>query len=94
MATLTLQTPIKVGDLVNGITVDTLDLVSLAINFQGPSAVVSIMLRHSASGWIHTITLTGADGDAQWAAIRAAFPNLEKQFLTTLVKKLPAGVLS
>ena len=59
MATLTLTTPVHVGDLVNGITVDKLDLVSVSVNFQGTTAIASFMLRHTASGWIHTVTLTG-----------------------------------
>lgn len=94
MATLTLTAPVHVGDLVGGITVDQLELVSVSINLQGATAVVSMMLRHPASGWTHTVTLRGADGDTQWAAIQAAFPNFEKQILTMLAAKLPEGNVS
>ena len=94
MATLTLATPVRIGDLNNGITVDKLDLVSVSINFQGATPIVSVMLRHAASGWIHTVTLTGATGDAQWTALKAAFPAFEKQVLTLLAANLPAGTIS
>lgn len=78
MATHKLTTPIRVGDLANGITVDALDLVSISINFQplldtpkgSPShikylrdrVIVSCMLHHAASGWIHTVTLSEHTG--------------------------------
>lgn len=73
MATHKLATPLRVGDLVNGINVEALDLVSISINFQPildtpkdrPAHIkywrdqvsVSCMLQHPASGWTHTVTL-------------------------------------
>lgn len=113
MATHKLNTPIRVGDLTNGITVDALELVSVSINFQHPpagtefwngpgstikvkgqGAIVSRMLRHPKSGWIHTVTLTGADGDAKWAAIKAAIPDFEKKLLELLAEHLPEGTMA
>lgn len=74
MTTHKLEAPIRIGDVVNGVTVDKLELVSIAINFQpmldtpkgGPAhmkywrdrVAVSCMLRHPDSNWIHTVTLS------------------------------------
>jgi hypothetical protein len=96
MATLTLQSSFRVGDLANGVIVDKLDLVSVSINFQpeNKNAIVSVMLRHPASGFIHTVTISGSDGDLQWAAIKAALPAFEKQILTLIAAKLPTGTIA
>lgn len=115
MATHKLATPMHVGDLTNGITVDALDLVSISVNFQPvvdsevPGAakgrfwrdrvVVSCMLHHAASGWIHTVTLsehtaTHKEAKAMWAAIKNEFPDFEKKILTMLAPYLPPGTIS
>lgn len=78
MATHRFATPIRVGDIKNGITVDALDLVSISVNFKpvletpkGQSAhikywrdqvIVSCVLHHAASGWTHTVTLSEHTG--------------------------------
>lgn len=64
MAKYTLKTPMRVGDLTNGFAVDSLDLVSISINFQPEkkNAVVSCMLQHLPSGWTHTVTLSENTG--------------------------------
>lgn len=88
------QAPIRVGYLKTGIDVDSLDLVSVAINFQRSSAIVHVVLRHAASGWTHPIDLANAEADEVWAAMKAEFPNFEKQVLTILAAKLPAGTIT
>ncbi len=74
--------------------VDKLVLVSASMNFRGATPIVSVVLEHPASRWTHTLTLTDADGAAQWAAIKAAFPAFEDKILTLLSGKLPPGVIS
>lgn len=65
------------------------------MNWQQATPIVSVILRHEPSGWMTTITLTGADGSAQWDAIKAAFPKFETTLLKLLetAAKLPAGVV-
>lgn len=126
MATHKFATPIRVGDLANGITVDALELVGISINFQPvvdtdiPGAmkgrvlknrvIVSCVLHHAASGWTHTITLsehTGYSDDANghpvsngvkaaqmWEAIKAKFPDFEKEILAMLADYLPEGTIA
>lgn len=59
-----------------------------------PNPIVSCMLRHPGTGWHHTVTFTGKDGDAQWAEIKATFPDFEKKLLGLLAEHLPEGTIS
>ena len=105
MARLTLKKPQHVGDLAGGISVDKLDLVAVSINLQrnlvtgsgqttSKNAIVSVMFGHPGSGWTHTVTLTGPAGEAKWEAIKALYPDFEKQIMTVMADQLPAGDLS
>lgn len=114
MATHKLNTPLRVGGLKDGITVDKLDLVSISINFQPvletakdqpahikqwkDRVIVSCMLHHAKSGWMHTVTLadtsqTGAEAKAMWADLKSKFPELEKEVLALLQPHLPEGTI-
>lgn len=96
MAKFTLTTPVRVGDLNTGITIGQLTLVAFSMNFQADIPTVSITLRDTASGWLHSVMLTDAEAFAGLAAIRAAFPTLETAILTYFANqgKLPAGTVS
>lgn len=115
MATHTLKTPMHVGDLNSGITVDKLDLVSIAINFQPvvddtvngagkgrfwkDRVIVSCMLRHHDSDWIHTVTLSehtakAKEAKAMWDKVKAKFPDFEKEILAMLAEHLPPGSIA
>jgi hypothetical protein len=96
VAVLTLTTPVRVGDLINGVTVASLDLVSFSVNFQGATAVFSVVLQEPTSGWTYTLTLTGTNGSNAWAAFQTAFPNFATTILNYLESNglLPAGTVS
>lgn len=96
MATLTLTTPVRVGDLVNGITISSLKMTSFSVNFQGTTAVFSIVMTDPVSGYTYTETLIGAQGQAAWTAFQQAFPNFAVTVVNYLVgnSELPAGTVS
>lgn len=94
MATHKLATPIRVGDLKSGITVDALDLVSISINFQPvldtpkdrpahikywrDRVIVSCVLRHPGSDWTHTVTLS--ENTAKDKEARAMWDKIKEKF--------------
>lgn len=96
MAKLTLTTPVRVGDLINGAIIAELTLVSFAVNWQPGGVTFSIVLQDLTSNWAHTVTLTAAEGTAALAALRAAFPTFENLVLGYLANqgKLPPGTVS
>jgi hypothetical protein len=92
MATLTLTAPVRVGDLMTGITVSSLTLVSISMNFQ--TSVVSVVLADPASGYSYPVTLTGTNAATALTALATAYPNLQKQILGYVSNLLPAGTVS
>jgi hypothetical protein len=94
MATLTLTTPVRIGDLTTGFSIASLDLSSISINFQQATPIISIVLVDPVSKYPQPVTITGATAGPIWTAIRAAFPNFEKQILTLFASSLPPGTIS
>jgi len=95
---LKLNSPVEVGDLVNPVSVDELEIIAISLNFdpyyaedkQKPRAILSIVLLHRASGYKQPITYEDASA--------LEFCNQVKDSLKTAVwqklsadKKLPNG---
>ncbi len=90
-----LTTPMIVGDLANRITIDQLQVTAISFQFDPsltgaavPQMIVSIVLKHPASGWSHNVVYKGdVDGAAALAWFNSAFA---QQLVTAVLNKLIA----
>lgn len=96
-----LTPPMHVGDLVGGITVDQLQLVSVSINFDTVyaskgNAILSVILLHPSSGWKHNIVYQDASALTFWNSTMDANSACSNAIFQKLIAdgKLPAGTLA
>lgn len=100
----TLATPMMVGDLANRISIDVLQVSAISFQFDPalagasvPQMIVSIVLKHPASGWPHNVVYKGdVDGSAALAWFNSNFAlQLVTAVLNRMVAdgKLPMGVV-
>ena len=95
------QQPVKMGDLQNQISIDSLELASVSFNFEpfhkdAGKAIVSVVLVHRSSGYKANIVIPDAAGLALWNQVRVsnfAIKGLDIIILEYLLTNLllPAG---
>ncbi len=91
---------IVVGDFDNQICVDELEVVSISMNFHElvvgrDHATLSVVMRHPASGWTHTVTYKDEHVGAFWVAVDGVSNVLQRAALSKMVddEKLPPGAI-
>jgi hypothetical protein len=96
----TLTNPLTVGDLTNPVTVDKLELASVALNFEPTYAdkgvaILSIVLVHRASGYKVNVVYNDATAMAFWTALNTVGSVVTKSVFAKLAAdaKLPTGTL-
>jgi argininosuccinate synthase len=98
MKTYIFETPVKIGDPFNPITITQMQLASIAINFENHyagqgKAILSIVLEDLVSGYKQNIVYESPDAMQFWLAQEAS---LEQAVFDKLIadQKLPQGTLS
>jgi hypothetical protein len=95
------DTPEKIGNITNRITVEAMELASVSFNFEpyymkNGEALVSIVLVHRASDYKENIVYSGAEGLAFWELMKSADHSkecMETKIIKILAqdKKIPPG---
>jgi hypothetical protein len=97
----TLEQPVQVGDLMNPIVIDAMELASISLNFEPErsskgTAILSVVLAHRASGYKINVVYDDATALDFWRQIEQEEEVISRQVLSKLINdgKLPAGTLA
>lgn len=92
MATLTLTTPVRIGNLVDGVTITSLNVASIKFNFQTSEIEVVLVCPRSSNA--HTTKLSGIRAVTALNELAVQYPNLQAQVLKYVSEYLPDGTIS
>lgn len=93
--TYTLATPVTVGDFLNPVVVDKLQLYSISLTAGDAKPTLSVVLIHVASGYQINLVYTDATVMTFWNAINAGNALTRAAFQKLVADgKLPAGTLA